>query len=124
MNKFFAKGCDTFRENIVACGFSVYENHFAKEGNLCNWYAVRKTQLSAPECECNNGKKVQLVVSPHHYAFREGLFGVEVDLTGEAGGIWYSLQAYGLKPENFIDKLPAVEESLVSAWNALSRETE
>lgn len=122
--KFTPIGCSSFRDELVSVGFKVYENRFTKECNLCNWYAVRRTVLDAQECECNEGKRMQLVVTPYHYNFRDDLVGVEIDITGEAGGIWYKLQAYSLKQEELFEKLPTIENSLVSAWNALGRETE
>ena len=122
--KFTPIGCTAFREELIAVGFKVYEDRFTKEGNMCNWYAVRRTVLDAQECECNEGKSIQLVVTPYHYSFREDCVGVDVDIIGEAGGVWYKLQAYSLKQEELLEKLPTIEESLVSAWNALSRGTE
>ena len=43
----------------------------------------------------------------------------EVDLTGESGGVWFKLTAYGLTIEELRARLPDIESNLVAAWNAL-----
>jgi hypothetical protein len=44
---------------------------------------------------------------------------VELRITAEAGGVWWDLKAYSLKPEELKERLPEIERMLVSAWNGL-----
>ena len=97
--------------------------------NGCNWYAYRRSTLPARECECNEGKPAQIVVRPHLFLRASaptpsGAWeSVEVDVTGEASGLWWKLQAYSLKPEELRDRLPDIEAALIAAWNALKEPT-
>lgn len=121
--RFELRGSSGFQKDLEDMNFKVYEDHFCKEHNLCNWYAVRKTRLENKECECNTDKDVQLVITPYEYFVHgEERCGAEIDLTGEVGGVWYKLQAYGMQQSELITKLPEIEQSLVNAWNALIRE--
>lgn len=115
------KGMTETRQWLEAQGFKVETNHLAARDNLTNWHAFRRAPLAA-HCETND-HKVQIVVTPHAYHFPGKISSqsVEIDVTGEAGGVWYKLVAYSLKPEEMIAKLPAIEASLVAAWNALKR---
>lgn len=94
----------------------------AAQGNECTWYAGKRVP-SSHRCETNADKDgVSVIVTPyewrqsgHHYQ------SVEVDLTGEAGGVWYKLQAYSLPWESLPDKLDAITDGLVLAWETLPR---
>jgi hypothetical protein len=113
-------GCDELRKWLVSRFFRCYKNYLPSEFDECNWYACRRTLLQSRECECNDGKPVQVVVRP----FSMSIHGQEhrsadVDVTGEAGGIWYKLSAYGLSHEELRERLYEVEIRLIDAWNAL-----
>lgn len=111
-------GCDSLRNWLIEQGFKVASDTLHETG--CNWYAYRRSSLPARECECNEGKPMQIVARP----FSRDIDGVtwesvEVDVTGEAIGMWFKLMAYSL-PENELKKrLPEIEASLIAAWNAL-----
>lgn len=111
------------RRWLEANGFKTYKDALASRDNLADWYACRYSDIPASECETNAGKRIQIVVKPHsfHVPGRITSQSVEIDVTGEAGGIWYRLVAYSLKPEDMIAKLPQIEASLIAAWNALHR---
>ena len=112
------------RDALEAAGFKTSPDNLASQWNLCRWHAYRRTSIDARECECNDGKRMQIVVSPHsmdNFHERGGPphQSVTVDVTGEAGGLWYKLQAYSLSPDEVIDRLPEVERNLIAAWEAL-----
>lgn len=115
-------GCDALREWLIAQGFRVTHDHIGRD-NECNWYAYRRSQHQARECECNEGKAMQLVVKPHRYSHPSAPDGAwesaEIDVTGEAGGHWYKLQCYSLKPAELMGRLHEIEAALIAAWNAL-----
>lgn len=115
-------GCDDLREWLTAQGFSVARDSLGRD-NECNWYAYRRSALPARECECNDGKPIQLLVKPHKFTHHSAPLGawesVEVDVTGEAGGLWFKLRAYSLKHDELRARLSDIEASLVAAWNAL-----
>ena len=114
-------GCDETRKWLLDSGFKVSHTEPRPYSN-CNWYAYKRTELDAPECECNEGKGTQIVVSP----FETDITGtthqsVEIDVTGEAGGVWYQLKAYSLNAAMLPESFPTIERSLVAAWSALER---
>ncbi len=115
-------GCDELREWLIAHGFRVAHDSLSRD-NECNWYAYRRSALPARECECNDGKPMQLLVKPykftHHSAPGGAWESAEVDVTGEAGGAWFKLQAYSLKHDELRARLGDIECSLIAAWNAL-----
>lgn len=115
-------GCDELREWLAAQGFHITYDGM-NTGNECNWCACRRIALPARECECNTGKTMQIVVHPWRYVHRDahGLAWehATVDITGEAGGTWFKLQAYSLKHNELRERLGEIETSLISAWNAL-----
>jgi hypothetical protein len=114
-------GCDELREWLLLNGFRVSIDSF-RTNEVCNWYAYRKTKIDAPECEFNDGKGTQIVVRPHVFNHDAEKFErAEIDITGEAGGIWYKLTAYSLKPADVMGGLDKIEASLVAAWTALTR---
>lgn len=108
-------GCDGLRYWLASCGFRIAPSS-SYCGNACNWYAYRRSELPARECECNDGKPAQIVINPYEIVGNEQ---VEVDLIGEYGGVWYKLKAYSLSSDDLRARLPDVEASLVRAWNAL-----
>lgn len=119
------KGQDDFREWLLSQGFRVGQNSLQGHHNLCDWYAWRRSALDARSCECNDDKKgMQLVIHPHTYSLenmpKDARESVELRVTGEAGGVWFDLKAYSMKPECVRDKLPDIERMLVDAWNALA----
>lgn len=116
-------GCDALREWLIAQGFHVVPDPWSSEGNECNWYAYRHSEIPARECEGNDGKSMQIIVHPwrveHCDALGDAWESAEVDVTGEAGGQWYKLQCYSLEPNKLMDQLPEIEAALIAAWNAL-----
>lgn len=118
-------GSDDLREWLTSQGFRTWQDGLAHPDNLCNWYATRKTHLQARECECNKGKSMQLLVKPFEFTFRTGdtASSVQVDVTGEANGIWYKLQAYSLSHDDLRGRLDEIESSLIAAWNASGGKT-
>jgi hypothetical protein len=118
-------GCDDTREWLVAQGFRCWENTLRSEGNDCNWYACRRSELPARECECNDGKAMQLVVYPTSYDLKgETHESVKVDVTGEASGLWFNLSAYSMSVAELKEHLPDIERMLIAAWNAMLPATE
>jgi hypothetical protein len=115
-------GCDELRAWLIADGFRVADDVFSRD-NGCNWYAYRRSAIPARECECNDGKPMQIVVRPFRFEHAQAVGGAwesaEVDVTGEAGDVWYALKGYGLKPTDLMARLPEIEAALIAAWNAL-----
>jgi len=117
-------GLDDLREWLKSQGFRVSQDMLPRD-NDCNWYAYRRSEIPARECECNEGKPMQIVVRPHLFRHASaptpsGAWeSCEVDVTGEANGIWWKLQAYSLKPEELRERLGDIEAALVAAWNAI-----
>jgi hypothetical protein len=114
-------GCDDLRGWLIGAGFKACYTE-PKPYSNCNWYAYKRTELDAPECECNEGKGTQIVVHPFDTVINDyERQSVEVDVTGEAGGVWYCLKAYSLDAARLPESLPTIERSLVAAWSALER---
>jgi hypothetical protein len=115
-------GCDDLREWLITQGFKVTHDYLSRD-NECNWYAYRRNALPARECETNDGKPMQIVVRPFKYRHPSTMHqewqSAEVDVTGEAGGVWYKLSAYSLKHDELSTRLAEIESSLIAAWNAL-----
>ena len=84
----------------------------------------------APEAVGHAGTPAQIVVRPHRFEHASaptpsGAWeSVEVDVTGEASGIWWKLQAYSLKPDELRERLSEIEGALIAAWNAIPVRTE
>ena len=116
------QGMDTFRQWLLDHGFRAWPDSF-KRHNECNWYACKASTFSARECECNDGKTMQIVVHPHRFSDLQapsgGWEGVEVDVVGEAGGVWFRLSAYSLTPDEFCARHLEIERQLIAAWNAI-----
>ena len=117
-------GLDSLREWLLEQGFRASQDMIRRD-NDCNWYAYRRSKLPARECECNDGKPMQIVVRPYLFLHASaptpsGAWeSCEVDVTGEAGGGWWKLQAYSLKPDELRERLPEIEAALIAAWNAI-----
>ena len=115
-------GCDDLRAWLEGQGFHIGLDSLARDSG-CNWYAWRRSNLKARACECNGDKGgVQIVVRAFSLQDRSRLDpweSAEVDITGEAGGLWYMLKAYSLKHDELRERLPDIEAVLVKAWNAL-----
>lgn len=115
-------GCDELRAWLLAQGFRVAHDSLGRD-NGCNWYAYRRSAISARECECNDGKPIQIVVRPFRLEHARAPGGVwesaEVDVTGEAGSHWYRLTCYSLKHGELMGHLHEIEAALIAAWNAL-----
>ena len=112
-------GCDELREWLITQGFNCYTESLNRD-NGCNWYACRRSEYPSRECECNDGRKMQIVVRP--FAYTAGLqswSSVEVEVTGEAQGIWFKLSAYSLQADELKARLQEIEIRLLDAWNAL-----
>lgn len=107
------------RDWLEQQGFGFGNNQFRGQMNDCDWYAWRRSKLSARDCD-RNGPKMQIVVTPHS-CNRDGKQweSVEADVTGECDGIWYKLQAYSLTPAELVTRLDEIETALVTAWNSL-----
>lgn len=114
-------GLDTLRDWLASQGFRLEEHRCRSKYNHCNWYAYRETVLPARKCEANAGKRIQITVKPYKYQDLINAERAEVELTGEAGGSWYKLMAYGLDLSGnaFQDKFASIEKNLIAAWNAL-----
>lgn len=107
------------RDWLEAHEFQFVENHFRGQKNDCKWYAWKRSNLEARDCDCN-GPKMQIVLTPHSYE----LIGlryvrIEADVTGEYDGVWYKLQAYSMTPLDVVARIDDVEAALIRAWNSL-----
>ncbi len=115
-------GCDELRKWLIAQGFRVAPDSLSRD-NGCNWYAYRRSAIPARECECNDGKHMQIVVRPfrleHANAPNGAWESAEVDVTGEAGSHWYKLACYSLRHDELMERLYEIEAALIAAWNAL-----
>lgn len=111
---------ESLRAWLESDGFKFSPNPFGSEHNECTWYAYRYSALPARRCECNDDKPAQIVARPTFASFGSNrMESVEVDVCGEAGGLWYDLKAYSISPAELPTKLPLIEASLIRAWNAL-----
>lgn len=111
---------DNLKKWLESEGFKTANNPMRDIHNRCHWYAYRRSRLEARECETNEGKGCQIVIYPHSAQFGGRCHeSVEIEVCGEAGSIWWKLQAYSIRPDELRDKLPEVEASLIAAWNSL-----
>jgi hypothetical protein len=118
-------GCETLREWLEARGFRASVDALRSQGNECNWAAYRRTELTARECECNDGKAVQIAVKPFVYTHNGTTYeSVSVELTGEVNGLWFTQQAYSLRHDELMSRIDEIERMLIDAWNALLPATE
>lgn len=111
---------DGLKKWLESEGFRTSNNPTRSLHNQCHWYAYRRSALPARECETNDGNGCQIVVYPYSTQFCGRVHeSTEVEVCGEAGGIWWKLQAYSIQPDELRDKLPEIEASLIAAWNGL-----
>ena len=115
LNKFH--GCDEMRAWLISEEFNI-QHYELTPSDKCNWIAYKPSALPARECEGNEGKKTLVVVHPYQ-GFLDESKSAEIDVTGESGGVWFKLSAYGLTDEVMRARLPEIEASLIAAWNAL-----
>lgn len=116
-------GCDDLREWLISQGFYVVHTSMHGALNECNWYGYRKTTLPARSCEHNNNTRMLLVAYPYKFStpsVPDSVWeSVEVEVAGEARGVWFKLQAYSLKSDELRARLEEIESCLIAAWNAL-----
>lgn len=114
-------GEDELRKWLESQGFRIAKSPLGRLDNECNWYAYHRSELDARACECNYDKPgMQIVVTPYAFSFDGRRHSsAEVELCGEAGGIWWKLRAYSLSPDQVPERLAFVEPALIAAWNAL-----
>jgi hypothetical protein len=114
------RGSDDLRDWLTSAGFRCAPDSLASTTNDCNWYAYRPSLLSARPCECNDGKRLQIVVRPHAFTSNGTTHeSASVDITGEAGGLWFTQSAYSLSHATIKCRLSEIETMLISAWNSL-----
>ena len=113
-------GCDDLKQWLVGRGFKCAADSLRSVGNECDWYAYKRTSRPSRECECNDGKPMQIVVKPHAYT-NDGKTheSVTVEVTGEANAIWFNQSAYSLSPQIVMSRFDDIERMLIDAWNAL-----
>jgi hypothetical protein len=111
-------GFNELREKLTAAGFKSELDIFRNNLDSCNWYAYRQTALEARLCE-SSSKPPQIEVKVYSVLSSVNCESVEIGLTGERGGTWYKLMAYGRSPRELMIDLPHIEKSLIAAWNAL-----
>jgi len=117
-NKF--KGEPDLMDWFIEKGFKIAINNINIDGNTCNWYAYKKSDITARKCECN-GEDLTVVATPYSrlIGYRKYLT-VDVEVHGEVDGIWFKLSAYSMTIQDLKEKIDSVEVSLIKAWNALS----
>ena len=113
-------GCDDLREWLTSQGFTCWVDSLGRN-NGCNWYAYQRSKYPARECECNEGKKMQIVIRPFSYANgTQSWESAEVDVTGEVAGLWFKLSAYSVPHDELKTRLQEIEVRLIDSWNALA----
>ena len=111
---------DEFKDQLEAAGYRTADEPLCREMNECKWYAYRKSELDARQCECNEKPWMQIVVKPFQYSINGTTHqSVEIELCGEANATWWGLKAYAIKPDEFFERIEGVERRLIAAWNAL-----
>ena len=112
---------DELKPFLEQSGFKIGANPIPGRDNLCTWYAYRRSEIEARPCECNEKKRMQIVVTPHHYMMpNHEYISAEVEVCGESDGVWFKLKAYSIRPDELTENLPSIERSLIAAWNALT----
>ena len=105
---------------LASNGWHIAPNSLASEWNAARWHAWRSLKVPANDCACND-KPPCLVLYPHTRAVSSSAMvgdSAELDVTGEASGMWLKLRAYSLSPAEARDRMPQIERMLVAAWNA------
>ena len=113
-------GCDQLREWLLNRGFRAEEDRFRTQGNECNWYAYKRTDFDARECETNDGKRMSIFVKPFAYT-HNGVTqeSASVEIVGEASDIWFDQRAYSIPLQTLMERMADIERMLINAWNAL-----
>jgi hypothetical protein len=113
---------DDIKQWLQEQGFSECKNELAYFEDECKWYACKRYP-SKYNCECNYDKDgIQVVVTPHKWRINgHQCQSVEINITGEANGIWCKLQAYSLTWAELPDKFDQVTDTLMKAWEAIPR---
>ena len=113
-------GCNDLREWLIAQGFKCSIDTLMRD-NGCNWYAYRRSAYPARECECNEGKPMQIVIRPFAYTVgMQSWESAEIDVTGEVRGLWFKLSAYSVQHDELKARLQEIEVRLLDSWNALA----
>ena len=113
-------GCNDLREWLISQGFKCSVDSLQRD-NGCNWYAYRRSAYPARECECNEGKAIQIVIRPFAYSDDTQRWeSAEVDVTGEVRGLWFKLSAYSVQHNELKARLQEIEIRLLDSWNALA----
>lgn len=114
---------DNIKEWLRDIGFREYPNAVASCENECKWIACKRYE-SKYVCESNDDKPgIQVTVTPHKLRMGGNEYkSIEIGITGEANGIWCTLQAYSLSWEELPTKLDQVTDALVKAWEAIPRD--
>lgn len=116
------KGMDEEREWLQQAGFSIGKEPIPTGFNSCDWYAYRMSGLPVRPCDTNDHKVAQIIVSPWLWGSQTEIGKARsfvVSVKGEAKGRWYSLEAYGITPEDYRTNMEEINASLIAAWNAL-----
>ncbi len=114
------RGCDDSREWLITQGFKCYLS-YRKQENTCNWYACRKTEYSARECETSDGKAMQIVIDPFSYNDGTKIWeNAKIKVIGEVKGLLFNLSAYSVPIDELKARLQEIEVRLLDAWNALA----
>ena len=101
-------------------GFRFGNDELRNKGNECDWYAYRRTKIEARECECNDGKAMQIIVKPSQFTLHgEQYSRASGEVCGEYGGEWWRMEGYGVDVAKLPAKLDTIERQLIAAWNAL-----
>ena len=112
---------EQLKDSLQQAGFKIAPNPLKDPANECDWYAYKRSDIPARECECNEGKPAQIVVTPYAVDMspQHNFKSCSISLRGEYEN-WWDMQAYNIPFDSLIDKLPVIEARLVAAWNALS----
>lgn len=114
------RGCNDLRAWLIAQGFTCSVDSLIRD-NECNWYAYRRSEYPARECECNAGKTMKIAIRPFSYRDESKRWeSAEIDVTGEVKGLWFKLSAYSVKHDELKARLQEIEVRLLDAWNALA----
>ena len=99
-------------------GFSFYLNH-GDDDNLIQWYAAKRIQ-SNRDCELNQHAP-SICVMPTHYRFSDGrdYVNARIEVIGQFKGVWWHLSAYSLLPEEAVQRLDEITETLTRLWETL-----
>lgn len=99
-------------------GFSFYLNH-GDDDNLITWYAAKRIQ-SERDCELNQHSP-SICIMPTHYIFKDGkdYINAKIEVIGQFNGIWWHLSAYSLLPEEAMQRLDEITETLTRLWETV-----